>query len=74
MLLQMWEGTRLTSTTLVTLTLVVRPLAELAERHVDILDALRIGDSAAAEIAIKSHIEELGDWISASKGDQIAAG
>src|SRR6478735_6062976 len=49
MLLQMWEGTRLTSTTLVTLTLVVRPLAELAERHVDILDALRIGDSAAAE-------------------------
>jgi DNA-binding GntR family transcriptional regulator len=73
MLLQMWEGTRLTSTTLVTLTLVVRPLGELAERHVDILKALRIGDSAAAEVAIKSHIEELGDWISASKGDQIAA-
>ena len=67
MLQQMWEGTRLTGTTLVTLTLVERPLTELAERHVDILQALRDGDSAAAEVAIKSHIEELGGWISAAK-------
>lgn len=73
MLQQMWEGTRLTGTTLVTLTLVNRPLTELAERHVDILQALRDSDSAAAEVAIKSHIEELGGWISAAKEEPLPA-
>ncbi|MDQ3653963.1 MAG: GntR family transcriptional regulator [Chloroflexota bacterium] len=63
MLLQMWESTRLSSSTIVTVALSHRTLLELADRHVDIIDALAHQDPELAETVMRSHIEELATWI-----------
>lgn len=71
MLLQMWQSTNLSSSTMVTVALAHRSLLELADRHVPIIEALTSGDAATAERVMRAHIEELGLWIAREK---IAAG
>lgn len=69
MLLQMWLSTSLSSSTMVSVALTQRSLMELANRHVDIIDALRKGDPALAEATMRSHIEDLAQWISTKVED-----
>jgi DNA-binding FadR family transcriptional regulator len=60
---------RLATTTFVTHSMnqiTHRSLAEIGERHVPVLEALRSRDPAAAEAAMRRHIEEPGDWIRAA--------
>jgi FCD domain len=48
-------------------------LYEIAERHVELLDALRSGNPDCAEAAIHRHIAEPADWIrSAYQREQVA--
>jgi DNA-binding GntR family transcriptional regulator len=63
LLYQMWEATRLSSSSYVSISLVRRSLMELADRHIPIIDALRAGDPLAAETEMRRHIEELATWI-----------
>jgi DNA-binding GntR family transcriptional regulator len=61
-----WHTMRLATTTFVThamITLTHRSLHEIAERHVPVLHVLRARDGAAAEIAMRRHIQEPGEWI-----------
>ncbi len=60
---QIWESMHLATTTFVTNAMARRSLQELAERHTPLLDALRANDPAAAEDAMRRHIEEPGEWI-----------
>ncbi|MBA2470680.1 MAG: GntR family transcriptional regulator [Chloroflexia bacterium] len=69
MLLQMWENTRLSSSTIVTVALSHRTLLELADRHMEIIDALTRQDSELAETVMRSHIEELATWIADDQVD-----
>jgi DNA-binding GntR family transcriptional regulator len=50
-----------------------RSLAEIGERHVPVLDALRTRDPVIAEAAMRRHIEEPGDWIRAAVQQERAA-
>jgi DNA-binding GntR family transcriptional regulator len=63
LLMQLWQAMRLATTTFLTISLAHRPLAELAERHVPLLEALRAKDPDAAEAAMRRHIEQPGEWI-----------
>ena len=63
LLKQFWNAMRLATTTFLTVSMSHRSLVELAERHVPILTALRARDPAAAEAAMRQHIEEAGGWI-----------
>ena len=66
MLQHVWQTMRLATTTFVTQSmtqLTHRSLAEIGERHVTLLDALRARDPIRAEAAMRRHIEEPGDWI-----------
>jgi DNA-binding GntR family transcriptional regulator len=63
MLLNMWQSSRLSGSTTVTVALAHRSLMELADRHIPIITALRNRDPDAAEAAMRGHIEELGRWI-----------
>jgi DNA-binding GntR family transcriptional regulator len=69
MLEHVWQTMRLATTTFVTHSMnqiTHRSLAEIGERHVPVLEALRSRDPAAAEAAMRRHIEEPGDWIRAA--------
>jgi DNA-binding GntR family transcriptional regulator len=63
MLEHAWQSMRLSITTCVTYAVTHRSLHEITERHVALLDALRSRDSNRAEMEIRRHIEEPGDWI-----------
>ena len=66
MLEEVWHTMRLATTTFVThamITLTHRSLGEIAERHGPVIQALRDGDAAGAEAAMRQHIQEPGDWI-----------
>jgi DNA-binding GntR family transcriptional regulator len=63
MLQHVWQTMRLSITTCVTHSVTHRPLHEIAERHVDVLEALRSRDPQRAELAMRRHIEEPGEWI-----------
>jgi len=63
MLLNMWQSSRLSGSTTVTVALAHRSLMELADRHIPIITALREREPDAAEAAMRGHIEELGRWI-----------
>ena len=68
MLEHVWQTMRLATTTLVTHSMAQmthHSLAEIGERHVPVLEALRAHDAARAEAAMRRHIEEPGDWIRA---------
>ena len=73
LLRQFWEAMRLATTTFLTVLMTHRPLPELAERHLPILNALRTHDPAAAEEAMRRHIEEPGEWIRAEARRTAAA-
>jgi DNA-binding GntR family transcriptional regulator len=74
LLYQMWESTRLSSSSYVSISLVRRSLMELANRHVPIIDALRAGDPLAAEAEMRRHIEELATWITSETPTSELAG
>ena len=63
MLEHVWQTMRLSITTCVTHSVTHRSLHEIAERHVDVLEALRSRDPQRAEAAMRRHIEEPGEWI-----------
>ena len=63
LLRRFWDGMQLHATTLLTLAVTRRDLHELAERHRSILLALQARDPAAAEAAVRRHIEEPGAWV-----------
>ncbi len=64
LLYQMWEATRMSSSSYVSISLVKRTLMELADRHLPIIAALEKGDPIAAEAEMRRHIEDLALWIS----------
>ena len=51
-----------------------RSLLEIGERHVPVLEALRARDPARAEAAMRTHIEEPGEWIRKAINQEQAAG
>lgn len=63
LLQQSWERMRLATTTFLTVSKSHRSLGEIAERHVSVLEALDARDPAAAEAAMRRHIEEPGQWL-----------
>lgn len=66
MLEHVWQSMRLATTTLVThamMQMTHRSMAEIGERHVAVLDALRSRNPLVAEAAMRRHIEEPGEWI-----------
>jgi DNA-binding GntR family transcriptional regulator len=73
MLEHVWQTMRLSITTCVTHAVTHRSLHEIAERHTVVLDALRAHDPERAEIAIRRHIEEPGEWILAAATESGAA-
>jgi len=78
LLMQFWDTMRLATTTSMSALLTHRPLADLSARHAPILAALRARDGAAAEAAMRWHIEELREWILAAhqegNADDLRAG
>jgi DNA-binding GntR family transcriptional regulator len=74
MLEHVWQTMRLSVTTCVTHSLTHRSLHEIAERHVNVLEALRARDPQRAETAIRRHIEEPGEWILSEHGQNTTAG
>ena len=69
MLEHVWQTMRLATTTFVTHAMhqiTHRTLAEIGERHLPVLDALRSRDPLVAETAMRRHIQEPGDWIRAA--------
>jgi DNA-binding GntR family transcriptional regulator len=63
LLRRFWDGMQLHATTFLTLAVTRRDLHDLAERHRSLLTALRARDAAAAEAAVRRHIEEPGAWV-----------
>ena len=63
LLRQFWERMRLATTTFLTISRSHHPLAEIAERHTPVLEALRARDPDRAERAMRRHIAEPGEWI-----------
>ena len=74
MLEHVWQTMRLSITTCVTHSLTHRSLHEIAERHVNVLEALRARDPQRAEAAIRRHIEEPGEWIRSEHGENHTPG
>jgi len=75
MLEHVWQSMRLATTTLVTHSMAQmthRSLAEIGERHVAVLDALRAHDPGRAESAMRAHIEEPGNWIRNAAAEDAA--
>jgi len=66
LLKQLWERMRLATSTAITVSKSHRSLSEIVERHVPILDALKARDPVAAELAMRKHIEEPGQWLRAA--------
>ena len=76
MLEHVWQTMRLATTTFVTHSMnqiTHRSLSEIGERHVPVLEALRSREPAAAEAAMRRHIEEPGDWIRAAVQQERAS-
>ncbi len=63
LLKQTWERMALATTTFLTISKSKRTLSEIAERHVLVLEALKSGNPATAEAAMRAHIEEPGEWL-----------
>lgn len=62
-LIQIWGSFQFATWTFVTMARTAHNLHELAMRHYAVIEALRSGDPAQAEVALRKHIEEAGDWI-----------
>ena len=63
LLQQIWDQMQLATTTSLTVSKSHHSLSEIAERHVEIVEALRAHDPVAAEQAMRRHIEEPGKWV-----------
>lgn len=63
LLKQFWERMRLATTTFLTVSRSHHSLAEIAERHRAVIEALRSGDADAAEAVMRRHIDEPGQWL-----------
>ncbi len=63
LLKQFWERMRLATTTFLTVSRSHHALAEIAQRHTPVLEALRARAPEAAERAMRRHIEEPGEWL-----------
>jgi DNA-binding FadR family transcriptional regulator len=61
---------RLSITTCVTYAVTHKSLAEITERHVPLLAALKSRDPNVAEAEIRKHIEEPGQWIRAAAAQE----
>jgi DNA-binding GntR family transcriptional regulator len=72
MLDHVWQTMRLSITTCVTHAMSHKPLHEITERHVALLEALRARDPIRAEAEIRKHIEEPGEWIRAAANQEQA--
>ena len=65
-LYRFWGSMNFPMTTVISVSLSNRSLPELAERHTVLVAALIAGDAAVAEMAMRQHIAEIGDWVLAS--------
>lgn len=74
MLQHVWQTMRLSITTCITHSVTHRSLHEIAERHIDVLEALRARDPQRAEAAMRRHIEEPGEWIRSAHEQAVAEG
>jgi DNA-binding GntR family transcriptional regulator len=72
LLRQFWERMRLATTTFLTVSKARHSLDEIADRHTPVLEALRARDPAAAEAAMRRHIEEPGHWLHEAMRDAEA--
>ncbi len=63
LLKQFWERMRLATSTFLTVSRSHHALAEIAQRHTPVLEALRARAPEAAERAMRRHIEEPGEWL-----------
>jgi DNA-binding GntR family transcriptional regulator len=73
LLQQFWDRMRLATTTFLTVSKSHRTLREIAERHAEVLDALRARDPDAAERAMRQHIEEPGQWLRVAMEEEATA-
>jgi DNA-binding GntR family transcriptional regulator len=73
LLQQFWDRMRLATTTFLTVSKSHRTLREIAERHAEVLDALRARDPDAAERAMRRHIEEPGQWLRVAMEEEATA-
>lgn len=73
LLQQVWDRMRLATTTFLTVSKSHRSLSEIAERHTAVIEALRAQDPAAAERAMRRHIEEPGHWLRTAMEEDAAA-
>ena len=73
LLQQFWDRMRLATTTFLTVSKSHRSLREIAERHTEVLDALRARDPDAAERAMRRHIEEPGQWLRMAMEEEATA-
>jgi DNA-binding FadR family transcriptional regulator len=62
----------LATTTFLTISKAHRSLSVIAERHILVLEALRARDPDAAEAAMRSHIDEPGQWLRAALEEEQA--
>jgi DNA-binding GntR family transcriptional regulator len=71
LLTQFWERMRLATSTFLTVSRSRHSLVEIAERHRPVLDALRAGEPAEAERAMRRHIEEPGRWLQSALDEDL---
>ncbi len=75
MLEKVWQTMLLATTTFVTQSLAQitqRSLHEIGERHVPVLAAMKAHDPTMAEVVMRRHIEEPGEWILAAMAREQA--
>jgi DNA-binding GntR family transcriptional regulator len=60
---ELWRSLHVDLRTTITLIKRAADLAEVAETHVPVLEALRSGDAETAATALRSHIESFAQWV-----------
>jgi DNA-binding GntR family transcriptional regulator len=72
LLQQIWDRMRLATTTFLTVSKSHHSLHEIVERHAAVVEALRTRNPEAAELALRLHIEEPGEWLRAALEEESA--
>jgi DNA-binding GntR family transcriptional regulator len=72
LLQQIWDRMRLATTTFLTVSKSHHSLHEIVERHAVVVEALRTRNPEAAELALRMHIEEPGEWLRAALEEESA--
>jgi len=60
---ELWRSLHVDLRTTITLVTHVEDLAEVAESHVPVLEALESGDAGRAASVLRSHIESFAEWV-----------